>query len=54
MPVHRGAVVFRSGFTMLVVIVTIGVICCSLTLCEPCGKSFKGIVLFTPQSNSMR
>lgn len=46
--------VFRSGFTMLVVTVATGITYCSFTVRQPGGKSFKVIVLFNPQNNSMR
>lgn len=46
--------VFRSDFTMLVVTVATGITYCSFTVRQPCGKSFKVIVLFNPQNNSMR
>lgn len=31
-----------------------GLTYCSFTVCQPCDKSFKVIVLFNPQTNSMR
>lgn len=44
--------VFRSDFTMLIVTVATGIIYCSFMVRQPCGKSFKVIVLLNPQTNS--
>ena len=38
----------------MVLPVVIGAIHWNLTVCQSCGKSFKGIVLLNPHNNSLR